>query len=52
MLHLYWTLYLGVLDFWTRDETEHQQATLALLDRSMALFVRGLREDASGGTSR
>ena len=44
-LHLYWTLYLGVLDFWTRDETNHQEATLALLDRSMGLFVRGLRED-------
>lgn len=45
-LHLYWTLYLGVLDFWTRDETHHQEATLALLDRSMGLFVRGLAEDA------
>ncbi len=44
-LHLWWTLYLGVLDFWTRDDTDHQEATLALLDRSMGLFVRGLRED-------
>ena len=45
-LHLYWTLYIGVLDFWTRDETNHQEATLALLDRSMGLFVRGLQDDS------
>ena len=44
-LHLYWTLVLGVLDFWAADETDHQEATLALLDRSMALFARGLSED-------
>ncbi len=48
-LHLYWTLYLGVLDFWTQDETNHQEATLALLDRSMGLFVRGLREEDPRG---
>ena len=41
-LHLYWTLYLGVLDFWSRDESEHQAATLALLDRSMNLFCHAL----------
>jgi AcrR family transcriptional regulator len=44
-LHLYWTLYLGVLSFWTRDGSHNQEATLALLDRSMGLFVRGLAED-------
>ena len=44
-LHLYWTLYLGVLDFWSRDASHNQEATLALLDRSMGLFVRGLAED-------
>lgn len=37
-LHLYWSLYLGVLHFWSRDESEHQGATLALLDRSIRLF--------------
>src|SRR5262245_44844731 len=47
-LHLYWTLYLGVLDFWTRDRSHNQEATLALLDRSVALFVRGLSEDTDG----
>jgi len=42
--HLYWTLYLGTLSFWARDDTEHQQATLALLDRSMGLYCGSLRE--------
>jgi AcrR family transcriptional regulator len=41
-LHLYWSLYLGVLHFWSRDESEHQAATLALLDRSMRLFCGSL----------
>jgi hypothetical protein len=44
-LHLYWTLYLGVLSFWSHDESEHDAATLALLDRSIQLFCRALRED-------
>lgn len=47
-LHLYWTLYLGVLSFWTRDGSHNQEATLALLDRSMGLFARGLTEDTDG----
>jgi len=46
-LHLYWTLYLGVLDFWTRDDSHNQEATLALLDRSIRLFTRGLDETRS-----
>ena len=41
-LHLWWALYLGVLDFWSRDGSEHQAATLALLDRSTRLFCRAL----------
>lgn len=44
-LHLYWTLYLGVLSFWSHDASERQAATLALLDRSIRLFVRAERED-------
>jgi AcrR family transcriptional regulator len=48
---LYWTLYLGLLAFWTRDESPHQEDTLALLDRSLDLFVRGLSgpRDAEDG---
>ncbi len=46
-LHLYWTLFLGVLGFWSSDESEHREATLALLDRSMGLFARGLSDERS-----
>ena len=41
-LHLYWTLFLGVLNFWASDESPHQEETLALLDQSMKLFVESL----------
>jgi AcrR family transcriptional regulator len=44
-LHLYWTLFLGVVGFWSADTSRNQEATLALLDRSMGLFARGLTED-------
>jgi len=44
--HLYWTLYVGTLSFWARDTSEHQEATLAFLDRSTGLFCRSLRERA------
>jgi len=43
-LHLYATLYLGVLSFWSRDASPNQAATLALLDRSIRLFCRAHRE--------
>lgn len=42
LMHLYWSLYLGVLAFWSRDESEHQEHTLAVLDQSMQLFVAAL----------
>jgi AcrR family transcriptional regulator len=38
-LHLYWTLYVGVLAFWARDPSPHQEDTLVLLDRSLQLLV-------------
>lgn len=41
-IHLYWTLYLGVLGFWSRDDSPRQEDTLALLDQSMRLFVASL----------
>jgi len=41
-LHLYWTLLLGVLNFWAGDESPQQEETLALLDQSMKLFVESL----------
>ncbi len=41
-LHLYWTLYLGVLSFWSQDNSYNQEDTLAVLDQSMRLFAGSL----------
>lgn len=46
-LHLYWGLYIAVLTFWTQDDSPHQEDTLALLDRSMKLFVHSLESSAT-----
>src|SRR3990172_2793678 len=46
-LHLYWTLFLGVLAFWAKDESTNQEDTLALLDQSVRLFVAALSTNAS-----
>ena len=52
-LHLYWTLYLGLLSFWSRDETsrpgQHGEQALVLIDRSLRLFVASL--DGADGQS-
>ena len=42
-LQMYWTLYLGVLAFWTNDKSPRQEDTLALLDQSLEMFVSWLR---------
>ncbi len=39
VLQLYWTLYTGVLVFWTSDKSPKQEDTLALLDQSMRMFA-------------
>src|SRR5205814_1103430 len=31
-LHLYWALFTGVLAFWSRDASPHQEESLAVLD--------------------
>lgn len=41
---LYWTLYTGVLAFWTTDTSRNQEDTLALLDQSLNMFVSWLRQ--------
>jgi len=52
-LQLYWSLYLGVLAFWSRDDSPHQEDTLAMLDQATRLFVASLsapaRDDHEGG---
>ncbi|MFT7485894.1 MAG: AcrR family transcriptional regulator [Candidatus Paceibacteria bacterium] len=45
-LHLYWSLYLGVLSFWAHDDSDNQDATLAFLDRSVGLFCHALSEES------
>ena len=42
MMHLYWTLYLGVLAFWAGDESSNPEDTLVVLDQSMRLFAGSL----------
>jgi AcrR family transcriptional regulator len=39
LLHLYWSLYLGVLAFWSRDESPNQEDSLALLDQAIKMFT-------------
>ncbi|MHC5212127.1 MAG: TetR/AcrR family transcriptional regulator [Planctomycetota bacterium] len=41
-LHLYWSLYLGVLAWWAADDSPHQEDTLAVLDQALAMFVASL----------
>ncbi|MCB2181078.1 MAG: TetR/AcrR family transcriptional regulator [Desulfobulbaceae bacterium] len=36
---LYWSLYLGILAFWSNDTSENQVETLAMIDYSMQTFV-------------
>lgn len=44
-MHLYWTLYLGVLAFWSGDPSPNQEDTLVVLDQSLRLFVSSLLTD-------
>jgi AcrR family transcriptional regulator len=41
-IHLYWTLFLGVLAFWSSDASDKQGDSLAVLDQSLRLFVNSL----------
>ena len=46
-MHLYWTLYLGVLAFWAQDESPNQEDTLVLLDQSTRLYVASLSSNSA-----
>jgi AcrR family transcriptional regulator len=46
-LHLYWTLYTGVLAYWSQDASPRQEDTLALLDQSLAMYVAWLTAPAN-----
>lgn len=40
--HIYWSLYLGILAFWAKDDSQGQEATLAMIDYSLQLFTQML----------
>ena len=42
-LQIYWSLYTGLLSFWSNDKSPRQEDTLALLDHSMEMFVGWLK---------
>ncbi len=46
-MHLYWTMYLGVLAYWTKDASPHQEDALVLLDQALRLFVGSLDSNRS-----
>jgi AcrR family transcriptional regulator len=41
-MHLYWTLFTGVLAFWLDDGSPHQEDSLAVLDGALKMFVQSL----------
>ena len=47
-LQLYWTLYIGVLMFWARDNSPKHEDTLGLLDSSLAMFTGWLQPERDG----
>jgi AcrR family transcriptional regulator len=48
---LYWTLYTGVLTFWSQDSSPRQEDTLALLDESIHMFAGWLVAQTSPSDS-
>jgi AcrR family transcriptional regulator len=44
---MYWSLYLGILAFWTNDETPNQEETTSLIDYSIRMFVQVISGDRS-----
>ena len=49
--HLYWSLFLGVLAFWSGDESDHQEDTLVLLDQATRLFVSSVTNPGNSPAS-
>ena len=47
---IYWSLYLGMLAFWASDESPKQEASQALIDYSIRMFVQVISGiDTDGG---
>ena len=45
-IQVYWSLYTGVLAFWSADKSPRQEDSLALLDQSLNMFAAWLRDSA------
>ncbi|MBU0485701.1 MAG: TetR/AcrR family transcriptional regulator [Proteobacteria bacterium] len=52
--NIYWSLYLGILAFWSNDDSPNQEATLAMIDYSIILFARMISaaDPVAGGLSK
>lgn len=46
---IYWSLFLGILAFWTNDESANQEATQALIDYSIRTFVHVISGSGAEG---
>lgn len=44
---LYWSLYLGILAFWSSDTSRSQEQTLALIDYSISVFANTISDTPS-----
>lgn len=45
---MYWSLYLGILAFWTNDQSLNQEETQSLIDYSIRMFVHIISGAVSG----
>ena len=41
-MNIYWSLYLGILAFWTNDQSPNQEDTRGLMDYSLRFFVQAI----------
>jgi AcrR family transcriptional regulator len=44
---MYWSLYLGILAFWTNDPSPNQETSQALIDYSVRMFVQVISGDVT-----
>lgn len=45
---MYWSLYLGILAFWANDQSLNQEASQALIDYSIRMFVQVISGSEAG----
>lgn len=46
---MYWSLYLGILAFWSNDSSPNQEASQALIDYSIRMFVQLITGSGAAG---